>query len=75
MAAKQPLSFKKIADAIDAVEASIQAATASPADAKAKKQALRVLEDLRRQVKDCCKAPKGKKGGPAGPEFIAYRGV
>ena len=74
MAAKQPLSFKKIIDAIDAVEASVQAASASPADAGAKKEALRFLEDLRRQVKDSC-ATKGAKSQPTGPEFIPYRGV
>jgi hypothetical protein len=73
MAAKQPRSFKKIIEAIDAVEASVQAATASAADAGAKKEALRFLEDLRRQVKAYC-MPKGQKR-VAGPEFIPYRGV
>lgn len=74
MAAKQPLSFKKITDAIDAVEASVQAASAGTADAGAKKEALRFLEGLRGSVTAYCSS-KGTKSVPQGPEFIPYRGV
>ena len=67
MAAKQPLSFKKITDAIDAVEASVQAASAGTADAGAKKEALRFLEDLRGQSHGVLRGPKGRSRSPRAP--------
>jgi hypothetical protein len=74
MAAKQPLSFKTITDAIDQVEASVQAASVGAEDAADKDNALRFLEQLRGSITTYC-ASQGLKSGPQGPEFIPFRGV